>query len=296
MRGKEEERRVPVRITGLSKRYAADRKISSLSFAVYQQEIFCLLGSQGSGTGAVLKMLLDIVHPESGKIEIFGENIARNPRLKDRISYLSRDYQLPDGYSVEQLITMTGSFFSQVDLDWALDFLNAQGIKSDWKINRLSREKRQLVKLAQVLSNQSDLIILDRPTAGLELARQNQILLLLKELRDRGATVMFSSSQPFEARKIADRTGFFHQGSLLAVRGKEELAEFPGKIIFVPQFDIRDEHLTIPGITGWTRENDRFIIHYQANEDEIIKKLSSLPNLLLKLEQPDPGDYISGVK
>lgn len=287
---KEEFTDKPIRTRGLTKLYGSYQALVDLNLEVEEGEIFGFLGPNGAGKTTTIKLLLNLIHPTAGEIWILGEKVAGNQKVKREISYLGENYNLYPYLNPREILELSASIYGGLDLSWGIELLNRYGIPMDRKFNDLSRGMRQIVKLVQALLNKGKLVILDEPTEGLDPVMQNEVLEIIKELSREGRTVFFSSHNLHEVEKIADRAGFIKEGKLLAVRNVRDIPGNEKKIIFVPQRDVGEDELTLPGVTGLEKRGEKYYIYYQENEKELLHTLSSIPYFTLQIEKPDLED------
>lgn len=277
-------------LSSLTKFYGDLKAVDNLSLKINKGEIFAFLGPNGSGKTTTLKMILNFVYPDSGEIKIFGNNIGSNPELKEKISYAGEDYQLYSYLSSREILELAASFYSKSNLEWGIRFLKEEGLDLDKKLKFLSKGQKQLVQIVQALINEGDLIILDEPTGGLDVITKNRILNLIISFKEEGKTIIFSTHNLNEVEKIADRVGVIKKGELLTVENVDSLPEKEKIISFVPQKEIKEKELALPGVSGIERKGDKYLIYYNENEAGILTHLSQIPYFSLRLEEPDLED------
>ena len=200
-------------------RYDKDGKdvLDGLSFEVYENEIFCILGGNGSGKTTALKCVAGLCRPYAGSIRVFGKKLKE---YKDRSLYRACLAMLPQDVqtlflrnTVKEELTDAGVELSALPFDLT-PFLDKHPYD-------LSGGEQQLLGLAKVLASRPKLLLLDEPTKGLDAEKKEALRALLKELAGSGVTVVLVSHDVEFAAKTADRTALFFGGRCVCV-GKPE--------------------------------------------------------------------------
>ena len=212
-----------IRAEGLTKMYGRDRGVLDLDFAVNAAEVFGFLGPNGAGKTTTIRLILDLIRPTRGRIEVFGKDPRRDVSVRRRIGYLPGDLRLYERLTAREL----WSFFAhlrKVDrLGRAEAYAARLEVPLDRPIGSLSKGNRQKVGLVQALMHEPDLLVLDEPTAGLDPLMQQTFYELIAEVRERGATVFLSSHVLPEVQHVADRVGLIRDGRLALLASVDEL-------------------------------------------------------------------------
>ena len=270
----------------ISKSYGDKKIISDLNMEVKKGEICALLGENRAAKTPLFKILLNISSKYNGKIEIMGSKNTSS-KLKEKISYLGENYDLYSFLTAREIIELAASLYKDANKEWALNLLQRFNIPLDEKVKNFFFFFKQTVKIIQALINTGDLIILDEATISLDIKMQNEILTIIKDLNNKGKTIIFSSHNLLEVKKLADRVAFIKNGEIVAVKDSSFIAEKSNRIIFVPQKDIDDKDLIIKGVTGVEKNGSKYYIYFNKNEDKIIEYLSNIPYFTLKFDNKD---------
>jgi ABC-2 type transport system ATP-binding protein len=212
-----------IRAERLTKRYGEARGVLDLSFAVNGGEVFGFLGPNGAGKTTTIRLILDLIRPTAGSIEVFGGDPRRDVDLRRRIGYLPGDLRLYERLTARELC----GYFAH------LRGLHCQGraekcavrleLPFDRPIGSLSKGNRQKVGLVQAFMHEPDLLVLDEPTAGLDPLIQQTFYELVAEARAAGATIFLSSHVLPEVQHVADRVALIRDGRLVLVASVDEL-------------------------------------------------------------------------
>ena len=178
--------------------------------------VYGLLGRNGSGKSTAIKMMLGMVHPDSGRVELFGEDGFRlKPQTRARIAYLAEGHPLYRWMTIGETVRFTRAFSPT----WS-DALLGQILDHFWlspraRIRRLSGGERAQVSLALAVAADPELLILDDPTLGLDtVVRRDFLESLIQIIQRRGRTILFSSHILGDVERVADRIGILVDGVL----------------------------------------------------------------------------------
>jgi ABC-2 type transport system ATP-binding protein len=199
-------------IRGVSKRYAEHVAVRELSLAVPRGTVYGLLGPNGAGKTTTIRMILNIIGPDSGTIQIFGQAHA-GPGVLDRVGYLPEERGLYKKMSVRGVLRFLAELkgvprkTADARIDEWLDRLSLRTPDKDWgdsKVDELSRGMQQKAQFIGTLLHDPDLVILDEPFSGLDPINAQALKDTVIELRRRGKTVIFSTHMMDNAERICD--------------------------------------------------------------------------------------------
>lgn len=203
---------------GLTKYYSKTRGIEKLNLSVKEGEIFGFLGPNGAGKTTTIRLLLDLIHPNSGWAKIFNLDSHKNSlEIRQRIGYIPGELNLYRNMKGKDLLNYLARFYNGLDLNFILQLTKRFKIDLSKKIKTYSKGMKQMFGIIQAFMNDPDLLILDEPTAGLDPFMQQEIYNLFKETTNRGKTIFMSSHNLFEVQKICNRAGIVREGSLVAI-------------------------------------------------------------------------------
>lgn len=205
------------RIYDVSRRFGRLLALNGVSFDIPRGCVFGLVGENGAGKTSLIKMLLGLLRPNEGRVEVFGVDPVRDPEgVLERIGYLSEDRDLPDWMKIWELVRYTKAFHPNWDDVFAQELVNTFGLDLNAKIGKLSRGQRAQAGLLAALAHRPPLLLLDEPSSGLDAAVRRDILgAIIRTVAEEGRTVLFSSHLLDEVERVADYIAMIHQGKLV---------------------------------------------------------------------------------
>ena len=204
-----------VELNNICKSYNDNLVVNNVSFTVAQGEIFGLIGPNGAGKTTTIRMMMDIIKPESGEISILGENL--NEDTKNRIGYLPEERGLYKKMTVLQSLVYLASLKGMgnraarsraEELLQRVDMLPHQ----KKKIEELSRGMGQIIQFLATIIHDPQLLILDEPFAGLDPVNTQLLKEIILELRSRGKAIILSTHMMNEVEALCDRILMIHKG------------------------------------------------------------------------------------
>jgi ABC-2 type transport system ATP-binding protein len=207
------------------------RAVDNVDFEVRRGEVFGLLGPNGSGKSTTVKLLLGLLNPTKGHIEVFGHS-PRHVQTKARIGYLPEESYLYRYLNSRETLDFFGNLFhlSKGERDnRAEQLLEMVGLgKTQTRaVGEFSKGMQRRIGLAQALINDPDLVILDEPTAGLDPIGCREVKDLIIALARRGKTVILSSHLLSDVEDVCDRVVIYYGGKIQAAGTLKELLSEP---------------------------------------------------------------------
>lgn len=204
-----------VAVNHIAKSYGNFRAVKDLTFEIYGGEIFALLGPNGSGKTTTIRMILDILKPDSGTIQVLGGPLTE--ATKDRIGYLPEERGLYRNVPVLEVMVYLGRLKGMTSADArsrSLDLLKRLELEDSAhkKVNELSKGMQQKVQFAVTVLHRPDLIIIDEPFSGLDPVNTLVVKDLLFDYRKGGGAVVMSNHQMHQVEEMADRLLMINHG------------------------------------------------------------------------------------
>ena len=250
--------------------------VDNLNLKVSNNQVFGLLGPNGSGKTTILKMLLGLLHPTKGKAVVLGGD-GRDPKITSQIGFLPEESYLYPYLNARETLDFYGRLFGlnsrvrKARIDTLLDMVGLAGM-ANRPIGTFSKGMARRIGLAQALINDPKLLILDEPTSGLDPIGTRQIKDLIVELAKRGKTVLLSSHLLADAEEVCDRVVILYGGLVQREGSIEELLERKDKT-----------QITTNILTERAVEQIRRIVEKDGGEFEMRPPLQKLESFFIDI-------------
>src|SRR5882724_8926030 len=215
-----------ISVKNLVKKYGDFEAVKGISFDVYNGEIFGLLGPNGAGKSTTLEIIETLREKTSGTITVDGIDLDRKP---DEIKKIIGVQLQTSGYypnlNLTELIELFGGLYNRkVNPLEFLDMVNLRD-KAKAKYKELSGGQKQRFSIATTLINQPRIIFLDEPTTGLDPQARRNLWDLIKDIRDKGTTVIITTHYMDEAENLCDRVAIIDSGTIIAMESPDRLID-----------------------------------------------------------------------
>lgn len=211
------------------------RALDKVSFTVGSGEIFGLLGPNGAGKTTSLRLLSTLLKPTQGQITVAGlDTVKESQEVRNRIGFLSSDMNLTGSLSARELFRFFGDL-NHIEEEEIADRSNRligqlkMGDFYERKVETYSTGMKQKALIGIALLHDPDIIIFDEPTNGLDIITGRVVLDILKDLKNRGKTLIVSTHIMSIAEKLCDRIGIIHKGTIRIIGTLEEIYEKTGE-------------------------------------------------------------------
>ena len=281
-----------------SKTKKQNTALNNLSFQVQQGEVFGLLGPNGAGKTTFLSILGGITTKTAGKVDVWGFDLDKNPRqVKASIGIVPQEVNLDAFFSPRKLLELQAGLYGVTKKDRITDLILKMVALQD-KAEAYSRSlsggmKRRLL-IAKAMVHQPPILILDEPTAGVDVELRKNLWSNVKELNKEGVTIILTTHYLFEAQEMCDRIAIIDKGNLVALDPTQKLLDRiqTKKINFkVINIDLQ-KILKMEGIQFRINSRNSISVIYEKNSfnfGEIINYLSQNDIKILDIVTED-GD------
>jgi ABC-2 type transport system ATP-binding protein len=271
-----------INITGLTKQFGDVVAVRNVDLTVEEGEIFGFLGPNGAGKSTTINVLLDFIRPTEGTVRVLGQDAqAESQAVRERTGVL------PEGYDVYDRLT------GRQHLEFAIESKNADddpeqllgrvGIPEaiDRKAGGYSKGMAQRLVLAMALVGEPDLLILDEPTTGLDPNGAREMREIIREERDRGATIFFSSHILEQVEAVCDRVGILREGEIVAVDTIENLRASVGS---GSTLTVRVDRVTdaaveaardVPGVSNVRADGSALTMQTDGSKTDVLDAIES---------------------
>ena len=203
--------------------------LNKLNLKVKQGEIFGLLGPNGAGKTTFINILGGLVEKTSGKVDVWGFDLDKNPRqVKASIGIVPQEVNLDAFFSPKKLLELQAGLFGVKEKDRITDLI-LKMVSLDKQANSYARSlsggmKRRLL-IAKAMVHQPPLLILDEPSAGVDVELRQNLWKNVSELNKIGVTIILTTHNLYEAQDMCDRIGIINKGNLVALDSTSKLLD-----------------------------------------------------------------------
>lgn len=203
-----------LKVEGLCKSYPSFR-LENVSFALEAGKITGMIGRNGAGKSTTIKAILGYVCPDGGRMEFFGHQQDMR-QVKQDIGYVSGGFDYYPNKKLRDITAVIRLFYDRWDEAVYHECLTRFALSEGKTVSELSEGMKVKYALALALSHHARLLILDEPTSGLDPLSRDELMDIFRELREKGATILFSTHITADLEKCADRILYIRNGRLVA--------------------------------------------------------------------------------
>ncbi|GAB4280124.1 MAG: hypothetical protein Kow0068_04260 [Marinilabiliales bacterium] len=226
-----------IKLNKISKSYGDIQALDSVSFEVFENEIFGLIGADGAGKTTLFRILLTLILPDSGSATIFGYDIINDlKKIRNICGYMPGKFSLYEDLTVEENLNFFASVFGtslKENYHLIKDIYSQIEPFKKRQAGKLSGGMKQKLALSCALIHKPKLLVLDEPTTGVDAVSRKEFWDLLKKLKKSGITILVSTPYMDEAN-LCDRIGLIQKGKILKIQTpKKFIEEYPYKIVSI---------------------------------------------------------------
>ena len=265
------------------------KALNNVNFQVKQGEVFGLLGPNGAGKTTFLSILAGTVAKTSGKINVWGFDLDKNPRqVRASIGIVPQEVNLDAFFSPRKLLELQAGLYGITKknriTDTILKMVSLEKEADSYSRSLSGGMKRRLL-IAKAMVHQPPILILDEPTAGVDVELRKNLWQNVKELNKEGVTIILTTHYLFEAQEMCDRIAIINKGNLVALDTTQKLLDQiqSKKVTF--KFEKLDSNVDfkLQGINFIKDSNDSIVVKYDKNSKKLEMLLSFFKNKNLKI-------------
>ncbi len=270
---------LPLYVSKITKHYGNLCAVDNLSFQIHPGEIFGLLGPNGAGKTTAISLITTLEKQSSGLIQVFGKNTLAEPTAAKFFLGVVPQELINHGYfTVWEIMKIHSSYFglwsNEERITYLLKMLDLWVHRHKY-ITMLSGGMKRRLLIAKALVHSPKLLLLDEPTAGVDIELRAQMWKFIEELRNEGLSILLTTHYLEEAEKLCDRIGILHHGKLLSLEKTNVLLEKSTYrevlIVLNESFQCASKHLI-------DQKKDKLLFHIPRN--------STLRDLLNEIQLP----------
>ncbi|OUW73874.1 MAG: ABC transporter [Pelagibacteraceae bacterium TMED216] len=203
------------------------KALNNINLDVYRGEVFGLLGPNGAGKTTFLNILAGTVFKTQGKVEVWGFDLDKNPRqVRASIGIVPQEVNLDAFFSPKKLLDLQAGLYGikkkERITDLILSIVSLKDQAESYSRNLSGGMKRRLL-IAKAMVHQPPILVLDEPTAGVDVELRNNLWRNIKELNNQGVTIILTTHYIYEAQEMCDRIAILNKGNLIALEPTETL-------------------------------------------------------------------------
>jgi len=241
---------IAISIKNLVKNYDGTEAVNNISFDIKQGEFFGFLGPNGAGKTSTINAITGIANFNSGKIEVFGSDVRKDYRkARSFIGLSPQEFNFDPFLNVQQILVYQGGYYGipkAICIKRAKELMKLFGVyeKRNASIRALSGGLKRRLTIARALIHRPKILILDEPTAGVDVELRHYLWDLLEKLNKKGTTIFLTTHYIEEAEKLCDRVCILNKGKIIEIDDKEKLIKRFSKSQIT--IELEDKIKTIP--------------------------------------------------
>ena len=256
-----------------------EKALNGLSFEVRQGEIFGLLGPNGAGKTTFLSILAGTVLKTEGKVNVWGFDLDLNPRqVRASIGIVPQEINLDAFFSPRKLLELQAGLYGVPKKNRITDIILkmvALEKQADSYSRSLSGGMKRRLLIAKAMVHQPPVLVLDEPTAGVDVELRKNLWENVRALNKEGVTIILTTHYLFEAQEMCDRIAIIDKGNLVALDTTQKLIDSiqTKKIIFKISHTNDVKNLALPGVQFISKDNNTITVIYEKNSfkfDDIV--------------------------
>ena len=215
-----------IKVKNVSKRFS-DFEVKDVSFEVKKGFVTGFIGANGMGKSTTIKLIMNLLKPDSGEISIFGLDYQKHEReIKQRIGFVYDEHVFYENLTLQEMKKIVQPIYEKWDEELFQQYVTEFHLPLNKKLKTYSKGMQMKASLAIALSHHADLIIMDEPTSGLDPVFRRELLSLLRNIvQDSEKTIFFSTHITSDLDRIADYIVFIHEGQLVFSKEFYEIEE-----------------------------------------------------------------------
>jgi ABC-2 type transport system ATP-binding protein len=284
-----------IEVDKLTKSYGSKRGIVDVAFQVEEGEVFGFLGPNGAGKTTTIRLLMALLHPDSGSARIAGLDCwKQSVEIKRITGYMPGEPALDPNLTGGQILEYFAHLRGGVDHVYLKQLIQRFDLDLSRKFRQYSTGNKRKVVLIQAFMHRPRVLILDEPTSGLDPLNQIEFERMVKEIRDEGRTVFLSSHVLSEVEKTCTKVGIIRDGRLVRIGGVSEVTaikRYEITIMFAEPVPA-ETFKTLDGVAEVeSLDHGRGVrLDMQGSADAVIKAAARFPVVSLTSHEPSLED------
>ncbi|MCM3442195.1 ABC transporter ATP-binding protein [Metabacillus halosaccharovorans] len=264
-----------IELNKVTKVFKNKTAVNEISFSIQKGEIVAILGPNGAGKTTTMNMMLGLLEPSEGNIQLFKKQ-PKDKFVREKIGAMLQEVSVIDALKVKEVIHLFRSYYpNPLSLEELVHFTGFSQNECQKRANKLSGGQKRRLGFAIALAGNPDVLFFDEPTVGLDVTSRKVFWNTVKELKQRGKTIIFTTHYIQEADDIAERVILFHEGKIVGDGTPLDIKSKLTKqaVTFSADSTIRYEELTaLPFVTDVYEKDGRLYV-LTEQPDDVLKAI-----------------------
>jgi ABC-2 type transport system ATP-binding protein len=261
-----------ITIKGLTKKYGSFTALAPLDLTVKKGEVLGYLGPNGAGKTTTIRLLLGLIAPSGGSVEIFGLNaLTKKTEVHTRLAYVPGETMLWPALTGEETLHLLGKVHGTVDEAYKKVLIERFQFDPNKKVRAYSKGNRQKIALIAAFMTRAELLILDEPTSGLDPLMEQAFRECVEEARKNGQTIFLSSHILSEVEALCDRVAILREGTLVEIGTLEQMRHLSALTVQATFNGKPPKVAHIQGVSNCKITGNQLTCEVRGNISELLK-------------------------
>lgn len=250
-------------VNQVSKLFKNKMAVNQVSFSIQKGEVVAILGPNGAGKTTTIMMMLGILEPSDGSVQLFGSH-PKKQAVREKIGALLQEVSVIDALKVREVIQLFRSYYPHpLSYEELVAFTGFTKDELQKRANKLSGGQKRRLGFALAMAGNPDVLFFDEPTVGMDVTSRKLFWNTVIDLKERGKTILFTTHYLQEADDIAERVILFHEGKIIGDGTPKSIKArlLKQSVSFTPISAINYEELiNLPHVTDLYEKNGRIFL------------------------------------
>lgn len=276
-----------IQIDQVCKSFGAFEALKGIDLTIEQGEFFALLGPNGAGKSTLISLLAGLLRPSSGRLRVMGHDVVdQYQQARRALGVVPQELVFDPFFSVREMLRFQAGYFGlgRENDAWVDEVIESLGLsdKAHTNMRRLSGGMKRRALIAQALAHKPPVLVLDEPTAGVDVELRQMLWEFIKKLNRDGHTIILTTHYLEEAEILCSRVGMLKQGRLVALDSTQNLLDrFPGKNL---SLKLNSSNLPVSLLPLLRAEEDGLFTLALSDVSQVEFVLAELRNAAIKVE------------
>ncbi|PMC34313.1 ABC transporter ATP-binding protein [Bacillus sp. UMB0899] len=264
-----------IELKNIKKVFKNKTAVDGITFSIHKGEIVAILGPNGAGKTTTMNIMLGLMEPSEGSIQLFNKQ-PKDKFVREKVGAMLQEVSVIDGLKVREVIQLFRSYYPKpLSFEEIVAFTGFSQSELQKRANKLSGGQKRRLGFALAMTGNPDVLFFDEPTVGLDVTSRKVFWNTIKELKQRGKTILFTTHYLQEADDVAERVILFNEGNIVGDGTPKDIKSKLTKqaVSFEANPSIRQDELTcIPFVTE-VYEKDGRVFVLTEQPDDVLKSI-----------------------